>query len=450
MFFRKAQVALKATGLPVLGLCLMLSTAKADTIHDANDAMNAGDPARALQLSNVVLAQNPAHIDALLLKARALSALGRPRAARDSAMAAYRASDIDPAQYASALIIAELAAREEKFTLAQFWLRRAVTHSVGVEDVTHIAKAYKIARHENPWQFQLFAGVAPNSNINNGSSERIFLINGLPFVLSPTARALSGITAEAGAAVTYRFSRTQVSESRVGLSAMGRMNWLGPKTAASVPGVSGHDYDYYAVYATAQHLHKIGTGQLDLSARVGRAWYGGALFTDQFGLSSAFTFPVSGSNTSFSFGGAVQRFIHYSGGLSNETNAMVKASLTHRFNWGDSLKVEPSFARNFSINGAQEYSLPKLDLAYQFGKPIGGVVLGLGASYGYKMFPTSPYTTTGRQDHVFGASATAELRNFNWMGFSPVVTVQANRAISNVPLYTQTSLSAGFKLQSRF
>lgn len=189
------------------------------------------DPARALAMANAVLVEDPDHIDALLIRARAEAATGRPRAARQSALAAYRAADVQPAHYASAMILADLAGQDGNHTLAQYWLRRAVQHTQTDAEVAQVVRAYQHARRENPWAFQFSIGGAPNSNVNNGSSERIISIQGLPFVLSPTARALSGFSAEATAAVQYRFSRTTNSQSHIGLEVVGRMNWLdaGPR-----------------------------------------------------------------------------------------------------------------------------------------------------------------------------------------------------------------------------
>ncbi|MBV7410295.1 hypothetical protein [Maritimibacter sp. DP1N21-5] len=455
----RRQVAGIKAGVFALALALGAVDATAALAQDRDTQLDAsvaalqdGNPAQALALADAVIASNPRDIDALLLRARALSALGQSRQARQAAQAAYRASDIEAARYASAMIMAELVATDGNYTLSQFWLRRAVQHTSSEAEVTNVARAYQAVRRENPLSFRFSVGAAPNSNINNGSSEQIIMIAGLPFVLSPTAQALSGWSAEAEAAVKYRLFATPRSQTVVGLEAAGRMNWLDRGSRAAAPGTSGHDFDFYQIAATLQQsflLDARGT-RLDLSARAGRNWYGGAKLSDFFGAGAAVNIPVAGGRDALTFTARADRALITATGLQPETVLRAGVTYAHELSWGDRATLSASYAQSFSSGPAQEYRMPMAELNYAFSQPIAGALFSIGASYGYKDYAFSPFTTTGRQDHIVGAKLSADFRGLSYMGFSPVVTVQANRTWSNVSIYTQQSLSGGISLQSRF
>ncbi len=424
-----------------------------DRLSASVEALQAGNPATALTLADVVIAENPRDIDALLLRARALSSLGQPRAARDTAIEAYRASEgIEAARYASAMIVADVVATDGNYTLAQFWLRRAVQHTQSDAEVANVARVYQTVRRQNPWSFRFSAGLSPNTNINNGSSEKIIMIAGLPFVLSPTARALSGWTAEAELGLYYRLISTPRSQTTVGVEVAGRMNWLDAGSRAAAPGVSGHDYDYYQVALALRQSFILDTNgtRLDLSGRAGRNWYGGNKLSDFYGAGAALTFPLVDGRDSLTLTARADRAEIVAPGLLPETVLRAGATYSHELPWGDDVSVTATFAKSFSTGPAQVYRMPSIGVDYALSRPIVGALFSVGASYAYKDYAVSPFSLTGRQDHILGASITADFRGLSYMGFSPVVTLQANRTWSNVSIYTQQSISGGVSLQSRF
>lgn len=448
----RAGLARRYLRAATLALCLVGSGASAqDELAEAAAQLEQA-PQVALAAAEDSLARDPGHIDALLIKARALAALGQPRAARQAALAAYRAADVAPARYVSAMILADVLSQNGQHTFAQYWLRRAVQHTRSEAEVTRVASAYAHVKRENPWAFRFSLGAAPNSNVNNGSSERIIAIQGLPFVLSPTARALDGYTAEATAAVQYRFAETATSQSHIGIEAAGRMNWLTPASQAAAPGASGRDFDYHAVTLIGRHVQLLDSAGtlVALSGQVGRTWYGGAKLTDRFGAGLALTLPVAGGQDSLTLTGRSDRVLHARPGRAHETVGHVGASYVHQLDWGDHITGRLGYSKSVSANAVQEYSMPEVSLSYAFDTPVLGTIFTLGAHYGYKDYKASPYTNVGRQDHMVGVEVSAEFRDLAYMGFAPVVSLQANRSVSNVSLYSQQSLSAGISLQSRF
>ena len=448
--------------MSALAICLALgATAQAqsrdEVLPAAVEALKSGDSTRALALADSLIAANPRDIDALLLKSEIHFAMGQSRSAREAATAAFTASDIPAARYASGMRIAELHALDGNYPLSQFWLRQAGNYAANDEQLQRAVTAYRNVHARNPWRFSFSGGIAPNSNINNGSSENTIAIDvfgsGRPlvFVLSPTARALSGYTAEARAKLEYRVFQTAQSQTMIGVEADGRMNWLDRASAAAAPTVSGHDYDFYSVAATATHQQIVGNGiRLEFSGRAGRNWYGGAKLSDFFGAGAAATFPVFEGRDALTFTARADRSLLVQGGLVPETVATIGAAYAHQLAWGDTVIGRVNYTRSWSASAGQVYTLPSVGLDYRFSRPIAGAYLEVGANYGYKNYNFSPLSATGRQDRILSGHVSAEFRNFSYMGFSPVVTMEAKRSWSNVPLYSQTSFTGGLSFQSRF
>lgn len=442
--------------MSALAICLAVATpgqaqTRDEVLPAAIEAFRGGDSQRALALADGLVAANPRDIDALLLKSEILFAMGRSRSARDAATAAYNASNIPGARFASGMRVAEILASEGNYPLSQFWLRRAGNYAQNDAQLQQAVGAYRNVRAANPWRFTFSGGVAPNSNINNGSAETTMEIFGLPFVLSPTARALSGYTAEAQGKLEYRVFQTQRSQTVVGIEAAGRMNWLDAKSQAAAPTVNGHDYDFYSLALTARHTQIVGDGiRLEFSGRGGRNWYGGTKLSDFFGAGTAVTFPLFEGRDALTFSARADRSLLVQGGLVPETVATVGAAYAHQLAWGDTVIGRVNYTRTWSAGAAQVYTLPSVGLDYRFSRPIAGAYLEIGGNYGYKTYDFSPFSTTGRQDRILSGHVSAEFRNLSYMGFSPVVTVEAKRSWSNVPLYSQTSFTGGLSFQSRF
>lgn len=445
--------------IAVAAACLAIGLGDGAKAQDAQaglpaalEALQAGDGRTALALTNRVIAQNPRNIDALLLKSRILFLYGQAREARDVARAAFEASgDLAPARYASALRLAELNAADGNYPLSQFWIRRALPYARSDAEVQQLSQAYQTVKDRNPWRFGFSAGVAPNSNINNGSSEDLIYLYGLPFVLSPTAQALSGYTGQADATLRYRVSQTDRSQTWIGLEGAGKVNWLDRTSRAAAPGARGSDYNFYSLGITATHIQLVGEGtRLEFTGRAGRNWYGGSKLSDFFGAGASATVPIAEGRDALTLSARADRALLVQGGLSPETTLRAAATYAHQLSWGDRVSAELSYAKTFSANAPQVYGLPRVELEYDFGRPIMGAHFEIGASYGYKDYSVSPYTASGRQDHILAGHVSAEFRNFSVLGFAPIVTVEGKRVWSNVPLYSQTSLSGGISFESRF
>ena len=106
-----------------------------------------------------------------------------------------------------------LHSRLENFTRAQLWLRRAAQYAPDDATKAVVAKDFRTVRERNPWSSSLRFGIFPRSNINNGSTAKIYYLPGLdfPLTLQPSSRALSRFEISGGFSSQYRLHLDDVS-----------------------------------------------------------------------------------------------------------------------------------------------------------------------------------------------------------------------------------------------
>lgn len=80
--------------------------------------------------------------------------------------------------------------------------------AAGTDGEARVNAAIAALDERRPWSLNLFFGMAPSTNMNNGTSARVFTLAGLPFVVNDSSRARSGVGAAYGIDAGYRFRIT--------------------------------------------------------------------------------------------------------------------------------------------------------------------------------------------------------------------------------------------------
>ncbi len=421
-----------------------------DMLATAHRALDAGAAPQALALAEAVLRVHPEDIAALVLKARALRDLGRYAEAQAAAQAAWALSDNDAARYASAMALAQALSSDGSRTMAQVWLRRA--HEVARNDTERAlaVRGYQYVKARNPWSYTFSFGMSPNSNLNNGSSADVLWIGNLPF----TPVLYSGYTAQANVGVSYRFSGQNGTETHVGAQLFARINWFDADSLAvlesnSDPDDSQHDFDYVQAMATLRHIRPIGATALELSANVGRTWYGWEHFADVVNLGVEWRLP-------FGEGGQIAVFTKGRGQFfadpgdapvySGEAGGRVR----QRFDWGDSIEVTLAATGAISDDAPREFIGGRGQIAYTLGQPVLGAEFSFSAGASYRDYEVSSFDPSGRQDWLLSASAEAALPNMAYMGFVPLLSAEIERNLSNIPAFQSRTLRFGLGVRSQF
>ncbi len=455
-------------------ICLMLlpATAGAQQLSLTPDDMRAlavlllqdGQPQEAQIIAEALLARDPGDVSAQLSLAQALLLQGRFEAARQAAAAAYRRASAPQTRYDAARLTALAAANEGRFTLAQVWLRRALTVATSPAEMQQTMTDAQSVRSSNPWRSDVALSFAPSNNVNNGARSATNTVDGLPFAgeLSADAQALSGWVGTLDLQTRYRLSETSKARTEIGLRAYGKAVWLSAEAqdalAADDRDLGNADFGSALVEVSLRHDRVAGRGTLGFGAVLGRSFYGDQANYDYLRLSADHARPVGT--------GAVLRLSGYgeqqwdAQNLTDDQRIGASASLQFPRAGGDVATATLGYATVISDNVNNANSAVTLQAGYAFGRMIGPAQVSLSAGVQQSLYPD--YTVFnplvlgfvrvpgGRQDTRVFADIDLFFPDYSYAGFAPVVTVSAGATDSNVGRFDQQDLSVNFAIRSVF
>ena len=253
----------------------------------AADLLRLRNPQQAMALADALIARDPHDRSALLIRSRAARDLGNYTLARKAAKRAWSLSETDEEKYAAALITAQALSSGGQRTLAQFWLRRAVEYAPNDDLERRAVRDFRYVRASSPWLHRFSFSVSPESNINNGSSERSSFLNyqlselllGQPveYQLGGSQRALSGIEYAVGVRSRFRFHQTETRAHDLAFSLTSRTYTLSSDAKAQAPGAEGNDFAFtsYQIGYGLKGINLDQRGEFRFAVDVGQSWYGG-------------------------------------------------------------------------------------------------------------------------------------------------------------------------------
>ncbi|MEM6374657.1 MAG: surface lipoprotein assembly modifier [Pseudomonadota bacterium] len=420
----------------------------------ALQALQAGQPKLAYQLSGAVLEADPRNGEAHYTQALAFSMVGAHGQARRSAGRAYLHSDTPVQRYQSAQLASEAAYQNEQLTLSQFWLRRAVQHAPNDEMRDNTILAFKTVRHRNPLKFNLNFSVRPSDNVNNGANSPFNIIEGSPAIgrLSPSGQAIDGQVAVFDLNFSYRLAETARSETQ----AIGRVFTRQVRFNDDVPGIRASDLSTWRLEAGARHIRgpEARDRQWQFGLLGGRIWYGGDPLYD-YARAEVDRHQMLTERLRFSVGGSVERQQAETRRASDATQYQVYTQLRYAFENGSTLGGFVSFRdlESDGFNRANEQITGVI--RYTLGRPVGPATLSLslGAShvdydsYIIGVVPFGGPVPGGRQDDAVFAGVSATFKDWSYMGFVPTVSLNASRTDSNVSRFEvdETSITIGIR-----
>ncbi|MDB5660047.1 MAG: hypothetical protein JWS10_2662 [Cypionkella sp.] len=420
----------------------------------AFEAVTAGFAEQALVYADLLLQRDPKDSTALTVRAQALRALGRTQEARVAAKLAWKSAQTASGRYGAAMAMAQALSSEGRRMAAQLWLRRAA-------QIAPNPRAYAIARRDfgyvksrNPWVLQFDVSASPASNVNNGSSNSYMSIGGIPilFDIPPDQQALSGFQFGLGLSGTYRFSPTapnRQTEARVGVMAQAVV--LSGDAKDKAPNARAQDYTYTALEFGLTHHRALDAAALNvlhLTGTAGHNWYGGddlsnymrasADLDHRFQNGTSLGFGVSGDHTA-----RLDRPIQSSDRLAIKLGYNF-ALATNRL----SLEVEAAQTSSDSVEVNND--AVTLSLGWRKTKPVAGLMLSGGIDLTQQIFADSRYVIGGREDNKVTAQLQMGFQHVEYMGFSPVLTMQATQVQSNTAQNEHRNLGITLGIQSAF
>ena len=460
---------LRRCGFALLTLVLPYQVTAQTTLDavqaDAEAALVAGDPTRTISLATDMLAIDPDRFAALFLLAIAQSELGQHSQAAVSARRAYNAAPTRKTRLHAARLGARERAEVRQLVRAELWLRRGAINISDEEDAELIVRQYVAISQANPLSARFNFSATPTDNINNGSESETFRLEGIPFdfFLPPERLALEGTLYVADALLSYRLSESSAQRTSVEAYIYAQTGRLTSEARKTVPDFPDDTFDLYALDLSVTHQRqfedapgpasfRLGYGELwnaegSISTSVnlslnqvfqlsnGDAFTIGGGYSDQESLAEVSITNELTSSGSLEFRNGQTYSLNTSYGMQLSTGDRIVTSLSSKLNDG-------GFENTFTEHTAR--------LDYTLAEPQLGIRWSAAYELGYREYEEIFLSLDGRRDRFGLVSVTGVLDGISYFGFSPSVTVKAERTSSDVDVFTSSQVNARFSLQSVF
>ncbi len=431
---------------------LSLPEARNVAVH----ALATGRPELAAQIASGLLQADPTSSYAHFMLANAYAGLGRPTEGRKSAARAFRYTKQPEQKFQAAELAAKLSYAEQRPTLTQLWLRRAVQHAPNAQIEEQLGRDYDRVRRQNPLSFSIRGELRPSSNVNNGADSALQVIDGLPFTgrLSGSSQALSGLIGSIDGTVGYRLRGT--ARSRTDLAARLYVQRIRLDGDAHALAPTLRNSDLGSTYGRIElgHSFAIGTtgGSARVAAALGQYWSGGDLSYSFVSLEGARHWRID-DRSSLSLNIAVEQRLSAYSGVFDSTTYGLEVGGQHRLAWGDRATVSVALRHSDSDFVNSRVSSAALRMSYSFAQSIGPALVSAGLVFGTSDFPD--YVAVfgvpgGRQDMTAVGELSFFLPDLDYAGFAPTVRVRAGRSRSNVSRFETRELSVSLGVRSKF
>jgi hypothetical protein len=362
----------------------------------------------------------------------------------DGAIKSFRAALVKhPEQTRIRLELARALMLKGKGAGADHHFRLAAQDKSLPENILRTINASRgILRDQKQWSFNLDFGIAPDTNITNGTSAATVDANfgglSIPFTLSDEARQKSG------------------TGQTFGLSGSARLK-LGGDTRlvidADTTGVNykGKRFDDINAQLSAGPSFKLSDrATLTVQGLANQRYYGGQRAVTGLGGRSSFQLNIDDG----------QRI-----GLSLDARRQMSGFSSQYSGWslGAYASYERVVARRFiasaSLYGRRDLLKSDVYSNREFGAIMGiggelpfGVNAGIsgGVSSAKYDAPLSLFAANARKDTRFNARVNLGLRQFRWLGFSPSVSYTFSKSASSLSLYDSTRHRLAFSFARYF
>jgi tetratricopeptide (TPR) repeat protein len=462
--YRKRESRLRAAflslGLAFLMLCPV--PVQAQTPEDtqtlslpqarslARQALQAGNIALADQLSSILLQNDPEDAEALLLRALIARRVGALDIAEEAAAEAYRLSDNPALQFDAAFLVADVKARKEQFTRAEFWLRRA--DNVATDDARREAarRAFQNVSRLNPLSIQLRFTARPSNNVNNGAETLAIDLGGLPFFLDPSGQQLGGYEASTGVSLAYRLSEDETQKTEALAELFYRKIWLDSEAKELVPTAKGSDFDYgVAIFGIRnQRLIWPDLGTTEITTLVGQSWYGNDELARWGELKLGQTVRQSDVQQ-LRFGTVIRTEKRLDSDVNSSNSIAVSVDMTRAAESGGTFGLGTTFKNVWSDSGTVDLASVALRANRSFGR-IGAVQPRFTASVEQRNYHKFNSVAGGRDDTTMSLGIDVTFPDISYFGFLPQASLQARKTWSTVDIYDRNEYSIGITAVSRF
>lgn len=434
-------------------------------------ALQAGDGGTAEQFARALLARDPNDPVAHRILAELAIAMGDPTALREQATALWRSAPTVAARYEAARMGAFAATQEDRLTVAQFWLRRAMTVAPDADALRQTVSDFRAVRDRNPLSLDFGLSFSPSDNVTGGSDVDYIRVDGeivcleaagiCVFPMSPSAvdRAYSGWSYAPSLSLSYRLHADASGQTRAIFQAGGRGVILSDAALADLDGAEYNDepivnetFSSWQVRAGIEHQIARPDGSYTLSATLGRDWARGDPSENNVALGFGRVLTLSDSEALI-FGVSHEWHLDADPAEADQIRDVLRIGHVRSLETGGRLRFDLSLTDARSDNYQKDFNRVGLSANLTLPPPLPGVRLDTRAGVTWTNFPTYQFfdpVPGGRSDLQVSVGADITFDRWSYAGFSPQLQLSAERTDSNINQFESEGVAVGFALVSTF
>ncbi|WP_293882951.1 surface lipoprotein assembly modifier [Sphingomonas sp.] len=276
-------------------------------------------------------------------------------------------------------------------------------------------------REQRRWTATLELGLAPDTNVNQGSESDIAIIYGRPFQLSDDARRRSGVGLTGSTSGEFRFLRR-------------------PGSAIVVSGFAnfveydGPLFDDYLVGGAVGRQQDLGQGRLTVSATGFHRWYGQRPYAIGYGIRAQYGAPVGKWQRTMQV--AVQRITYPRSPVQTGLSLSATLGVGHSLTASSAATAQLSVTRQQARDAGYAFIDGGLNLAYYRELPVGlSMAVDLSVDRTIYDAAITAYGPAARRQWRGRTSISLAKRDWLFAGFAPAVKVTQALQRSNISLF---------------
>ena len=424
----------------------------------ADKAIRAGYGEDALDIIAALLARDPQDATALILQAQAYRLLGELPKAEAAAREAFASAKTDNGRFGAAMVLAQTLSLQDRRIEAQLWLRRAAQTAPNERTRAVAERDFNLVRADTPLRLTFALSASPSSNVNNGARDAVFELpsgyvcpTGCLGGATGAALALSGIEGAIGMGAEYRLHDSQSAQGLMSLTLSHGFVVLSDEAQQVAPLAQASDFAMTSLdLGLTEKVYFAQSGAIVTGAvNLGQVWYGGAALTGYLAADLGLSLPM-GERTTLSGGLSHQLQVFAQNGEVSGHLTDLRFGAQTRLPSGDQIGVQMSHGMTAAPDPFARNTRSEVQVTWSAAKPVLGMDLSATAQIGKLDYAESFYAFAGRHDTKAGLTVTTGLNSLEYMGFVPVLTVNAGQNWSNIGLYDSTSLGIGLGITSKF
>lgn len=430
-------------------------------------AVQAGDLAAADAFARALLGRDPGDATALQVQARIGLAAGDLAGARAAALALWRASGDAATRHEAARLIAWADVQAGHPLLAQLWLRRAMTVAPDREALRQTVADFRAVREASPLSLTFGLSVSPSDNATGGTTADVIEINGEPLYLgpfplspAPIDQAYSGISYAPSLHLTWRAARDETSATDLWFLLQGRGVILSDAAKAALEGddyegeqITARDFSHVQVLLGVDHRRAAPEGSHNWTGHIGRTWPRGEPGEDIVNIGYSRTYQLD-EGQALVLGGSLEWRFDIADSAQDQWRQTLRAATVREiFDGRWQLRYDLTLTRSLSDHYGNAFDRVTAATTLTPDSFLPGIDLTLRASMMATRFPDYEFLEPvpgGRFDRQARLGVDLTFDRLSWAGFSPTMSVEAQRTDSNVNQFESDGISINFGLESTF